>query len=68
MSRGSHDKPFYVDIRTSIVAIRCASNNDVVEQMDHGWNKGAIPYIENICDRINKEAELFYSTKEGGAK
>ena len=68
MSRSNNDKPFYVDIGTSIVAIRCASNHDVVERMDHEWNKGAIPYIESVCDRMNREAELFYSAKEGGTK
>ena len=58
MSRSNHDKPFYVDIGTSIVAIRCASNHDVVTSLDHSWNKGAIRLIESACDRMNREAEI----------
>lgn len=61
MSRSNYDKPFYVDVGTSIAAVRCASNHDVVCRRDHVWGgPSAIQYIEELCDRLNKEAELFY--------
>ena len=34
VSRSNYDKPFYVDVGTSIVAIRCASNHDVIWRKD----------------------------------
>ena len=57
-SRSNNDKPFYVDIGTSIVAIRCASNHDVIERYNHVSNKGVLKLAEEICDRMNKEAEI----------
>ena len=60
MSRSNFDKPFYVDVGTSIAAIRCASNHDVVCSIDHhGW-KNSIELLEKDCDRMNQEAERFY--------
>lgn len=58
MSRSNYDKPFYVDVGTSIVAIRCASNHDVVLEYDHARMPYAIELAENACDRMNKEAEI----------
>ena len=57
MSRSNHDKPFYVDAGTSVVAIRCASNHDVIAR----YAIVVLPYTLNlakeICDRMNREAE-----------
>lgn len=61
MSRSNYDKPFYVDVGTSIVAIRCASNHDVVAEYDHAWSKGTIKLAEDICDRMNEEAGILNS-------
>lgn len=38
MSRSNYDKPFYIDVGTSIVAIRCASNHDVIVRYDHAFS------------------------------
>ena len=58
MSRSNHDKPFYVDIGTSIVAIRCASNHDVIVEYDYGWHPYTLQLAKDICDRMNEEAEI----------
>lgn len=58
MSRSNYDKPFYVDVGTSIVAIRCASNHDVVVEYDHELHPCAIKTLEDACDRMNEEAEI----------
>lgn len=58
MSRSNYDKPFYVDVGTSIVAIRCASNHDVVAEYDHARSKGTVKLAKDICDRMNQEAEI----------
>ena len=58
MSRSNYDKPFYVDVGTSVVAIRCASNHDVVERYDYAWSPDKLKLAEDICDRMNKEAEI----------
>ena len=58
MSRSNYDKPFYVDVGTSIVAIRCASNRDVVVENDHTLHPYIIELTEKTCDRMNKEAEI----------
>lgn len=50
------DNPFYVDIGTSVVAIRCSSNHDVVHWLDHVYRKGSIDYLEQMCARMNEEA------------
>lgn len=57
MSRSNYDKPFYVDVGTSIAAIKCASNGDVVDWMDHHGKKDIIKIIEDKCDRLNQEAK-----------
>lgn len=61
MSRSNYDKPFYVDVGTSIAAIECASNGDVVDWMDHHGQKEIIKIIEDKCDRLNQEAKQFYA-------
>lgn len=43
MSRSNYDKPFYVDVGISMVAIRCASNHDVI--------------VEEECAREKAEEE-----------
>lgn len=58
MSRSNYDKPFYVDVGTSIVAVRCASNHDVVLQYDHSRLPQMIQLAEDACDRMNKEVEI----------
>lgn len=57
MSRSNDDKPFYVDVGTSIVAVRCASNHDVVFQYDNNRLPQVIQIAKDTCDRMNKEAE-----------
>lgn len=57
----NHGKPFYVDVGTSVVAIRCASNHDVVLSYDHTRMPHAIELAENACDRMNREAEIHNS-------
>lgn len=58
MSRSNYDKPFYVDVGTSIVAVRCASNHDVIFRYDHALHPSSIELAETACDRMNKEAEI----------
>ena len=58
MSRSNYDKPFYVDVGTSIVAVRCASNHDVIERYDYMRNPYTLKLAEDVCDRMNKEAEI----------
>lgn len=49
--------PFYVEVGTSIVAIRCASNHDVVWRADHSVHgKATIDWAESVCTRMNQEA------------
>lgn len=58
MSRSNYDKPFYVDVGTSIVAVRCASNHDVVFWDDHvRRGKWAIKEAERVCARLNAETD-----------
>ena len=58
MSRSNYRKPFYVDVGTSIVAVRCASNHDVVLRYDHIRLPQTIQLAKDACDRMNKEAEI----------
>lgn len=58
MSRSNHDKPFYVDVGTSVVAIRCASNHDVIAEYDYGIHPPVLQLAKEVCDRMNKEAEI----------
>lgn len=66
MSRSNTDKPFYVDIGTSIAAIRCQSNDDVLILYDyeHG-GRDLLDTTERICDRMNEEVTR---TKVRGGK
>lgn len=49
--------PFYVEVGTSIVAIRCASNHDVVWWADHSVHgKSTVDWAESVCTRMNQEA------------
>lgn len=57
-SRSNNGKPFYVDVGTSIVAIRCASNHDVIFEYDYTRCRQFIQFAKEICDRMNKEAEI----------
>ena len=57
MSRSNNNKPFYVDVGTSIVAVRCASNHDVIVEYDFGLYQTIVQYAKEVCDRMNKEAE-----------
>lgn len=58
MSRSNNDKPFYVDVGTSIVAIRCASNHDVIEKYDYVKWPFTLELAKEACDRMNKEVEI----------
>ena len=58
MSRSNFDKPFYVDVGTSIAAIRCASNHDVIFEYDYTGCPQVIQFAKKTCDRMNKEAEI----------
>lgn len=58
MSRSNYSKPFYVDVGTSIVAIRCASNRDVIAEYDYEKCPQIIRFTKDTCDRMNKEAEI----------
>ena len=58
MSRSNYDKPFYVDVGTSIVAVRCASNHDVIVRYDHVRHSYALDLAKDVCDRMNKEVEI----------
>ena len=58
MSRSNSDKPFYVDVGTIFVAVRCASNHDVIVRYDHSWHPSSIELAKTVCDRMNKEAEI----------
>lgn len=59
MSRSNYDKPFYVDIGTSIVAIRCTSNHDVVLQFNFMWHPYTLELAKDVCDRMNENCEKF---------
>ncbi len=63
MSRSNYDKPFYVDVGTSIVAIRCASNHDVIVRYDHALHPYTLNLAEEICDRMNREVEIGRQTR-----
>jgi hypothetical protein len=58
MGRSNNGKPFYVDVGTSIVAVRCASNHDVIVEYDYGWHPSTLNLAKEVCDRMNKEAEI----------
>ena len=58
MSRSNYDKPFYVDVGTSVAAIRCASNHDIVDSLDHNGSKYAIMIVEKTCELMNREVEI----------
>lgn len=64
MSRSSHNKPFYVDVGTSIVAVRCASNHDVLVRYDHSWHPHTLNLAKEICDRMNREVEISTAQME----
>lgn len=58
MSRSNFDKPFYVDVGTSCIAIRCASNHDVIRTFCLMALPHTLELAKEICDRMNKEAEV----------
>lgn len=58
MRRSNLDKPFYVDVGTSVVAIRCASNHDVLMRYDYSWNPHLLNLAKEVCDRMNKELRI----------
>ena len=68
MSRSNYDKPFYVDVGTSVVAIRCASNHDVVDRADHIYSKDIIKLFEETCDRMNREFELYANQRASSVR
>ena len=54
-------QPFYVDVGTSVVAIRCASNHDVIERYDHVRHPYTLELAKDVCDRMNREVEIHNS-------
>ena len=65
MSRSNYDKPFYVDVGTSIAAVRCQSNDDVLYRFDHViLGKVGIEMAEKMCDRMNAEVEKLIAAKD----
>lgn len=65
MSRSNIDKPFYVDVGTSIAAVRCQSNRDVLDRFDHvRLGKAGIEMAEKECDRMNAEVDKFMAAKD----
>lgn len=58
MSRSNYNKPFYVDVGTSVVAIRCASNHDVIVEYDYGLHPYTLNLAKDLCDRMNREVEI----------
>ena len=58
MSRSNYDKPFYVDVGTGIVAIRCASNSDVIFEYDYRRCPQVIQFAKDACNRMNREVEI----------
>ena len=64
MSRSNYDKPFFIDVGTSLVAVRCQSNMDVIYTFDHRIGKYGIEMAEKMCDRINAEVELVMAAKD----
>ena len=58
MSRSNYYKPFFVDIETSIIAIRCASDNDVIMEYDYVKCPQVIKLVKDVCDRMNREVEI----------
>ena len=63
MSRSNYNKPFYVDVGTSIVAIRCASNHDVIVRYDHVRKPFTLDLAKDICNRMNSEAKVVGQTR-----
>ena len=65
MSRSNIDKPFFVDVGTSIAAVRCQSNMDVLDRFDHVMlGKAGIEMANNMCDRMNAEVDKFIAAKD----
>ena len=62
-SRSNNGKPFYVDVGTSIAAIRCASNHDVIFRYDYIGRPQVIQFAKETCDRMNKEVEFGRSPR-----
>lgn len=54
-------QPFYVDVGTSVVAIRCASNHDVIERYDHVRHPHTLELAKDTCGRMNREVEIHNS-------
>ena len=65
MSRSNIDKPFFVDVGTSIAAVRCQSNMDVLDRFDHvSLGNAGIEMAEKMCDRMNAEVDKFVAAKD----
>ena len=65
MSRSNYDKPFFVDVGTSIAAVRCQSNRDVLDRFDHvRLGKAGIEMAEKMCDRMNAEVDMIVRQSE----
>ena len=54
MSRSNYDKPFYVDVGTSVAAVRCASDDAALVRFCN--DKSGVFCAHEMCDRLNREA------------
>lgn len=57
MSINAKGKTFYCDYGTSIVAVRCGSDHEVVEQFN--LNDSGKFLAENMCKLLNREADAL---------
>ena len=65
MSKSKNNcNPFYTDVGTSVVAIRCASNHDVLMRYDYSWNPHLLNLAKEVCDRMNREVEVSTAQME----
>ena len=65
MSRSNYGRPFFVDVGTSIAAVRCQSNRDVLDRFDHvRMGRACIAMANKMCDRMNAEVEKFIAAKD----
>ena len=70
MKRRRHSNGVYFDrstkgeVGTSIAAVRCQSNRDVLIRFDNSSrDKYGIKRANEICDRMNAEVDKFIATK-----
>lgn len=55
MGVGIHDKPFYVDVGSGVVSVRCSSDGDEIASYD--IKPCGVQVAGVLCDRLNDEFE-----------